>query len=37
MPVATDSSSVSVITFGNCYDAGTDMAAEGFSDVACPW
>ncbi len=37
MLVATDSSSVSVITFGNCYNAGTDMKVQSFSDVANPW
>lgn len=37
MPVATDSSSDSVITFGNCYNAWKDMVVERFSDVANPW
>jgi hypothetical protein len=30
MLVATNSSSVSVITFGNGYNAGTDMVVESF-------
>ena len=37
MPVATDSSSNSVIAFGNCYNAWKDVAVERFSDVANPW
>ncbi len=37
MPVATDSFSDWVITFGNWYNAWKDMVAERFSDVANPW
>jgi hypothetical protein len=36
MPVATDSSSVSITTFGKCDNARTHMVVESFSDAANP-